>query len=71
MSPSAGDTRELERISKQLEDIRRLMVLQLLAAGVQSTHVAKALGIDASGISRMLPVREIQSAAKRGKGSDG
>jgi IS30 family transposase len=69
---SGGDNRELARISEQLEELKRLMIVQLLASGVQSAHVAKALGIHPSGISRMLPVREIQKvAAKRGAESDG
>lgn len=38
---------------------------------MQSAHIAKALGIHASAISRMLPVREIQKvAAKRNKSAE-
>jgi IS30 family transposase len=72
MTPSGGDNRELARIGEQLEELKRLMIVQLLASGVQSAHVAKALGIHPSGISRMVPVREIQKvAAKRGAEPDG
>lgn len=68
-----GDGQELARISVQLEELKRLMVAQLLASGVQSAHIAKTLGIHPSGLSRMLPVRDIQKvAAKRGaESSDG
>lgn len=37
--------------------------MQLLVSGAQSGHIAKALGIDPSGISRMMPVRDIQKHA--------
>jgi IS30 family transposase len=69
---SGGDNRDLARITKQLEELKRLMIVQLLASGVQNAHVAKALGIHPSGISRMVPVREIQKVApRRGGESDG
>lgn len=65
------DNRVLARISEQLEELKRLMIVQLLASGVQSAHIAKALGVHQSAISRMLPVREIQKgAAKRNKSAD-
>ena len=62
---------ELERISERLDELKRLMIVQLLASGVQSAHIAKALDIHPSGISRMVPAREIQKAAKRGGDADG
>ena len=72
MTSSGTDNRELARLSEQLDELKRLMIVQLLASGVQSAHVAKALGIHPSGISRMVPVREVQKAAsKRGGESDG
>jgi IS30 family transposase len=67
VTPSAAENRELARISEQLEELKRLMIVQLLASGVQRAHIAKALGIHASGISRIAPAREIQQvASKRG-----
>lgn len=71
MPPRAEDQGELARISEQLEELRRLMIVQLLASGVQSTHIAKALGIHPSGISRMVPVREIQKTRSAASKSDG
>lgn len=41
----------------QLEDLKRLAILQLLTSGVQGIHIAKALGVHSSAISRMLPAR--------------
>jgi hypothetical protein len=37
--------------------------MQLLIQGVQSSHIAKALGVGPSAISKMMPVRDIQKAA--------
>lgn len=54
---------DLARIAAQLEDIKRLTIMQLLVSGAQSGHIAKALGVDQSTISRMMPVREIQKRA--------
>jgi IS30 family transposase len=63
VTPSAAENRELTRISEQLEELKRLMIVQLLASGVRSAHIAKVLGIHASGISRIAPAREIQKVA--------
>jgi len=43
----------------QLEQIKRLLILQLVASGVQAKHIAKALGVDNSVVSRMVPVRAV------------
>lgn len=70
MASSTENGGELARVAKQLEDIKRLMILQLIASGVQSTHVAKALGIHPSVISRIVPVREIQAASRRSRSTE-
>jgi hypothetical protein len=64
--PNADD-RELARITKQLEDIKRLMIVQLIATGVQPAQIGKALGLDPSRISQLVPVRDIQTAVKRAR----
>jgi hypothetical protein len=62
----AEEKSELARIAAQLEDIKRLAIMQLLVSGAQGGHIAKTLRIDPATISRMMPVREIQKhAAKR------
>jgi hypothetical protein len=44
--------------------------MQLIVAGAQSGHIAQALGIDISAISKMMPVREIKQAmARQAQGS--
>ena len=62
--PTGADNGELARIAKQLEEIKRLMIVQLIASGVQSAHVADALGVHSSTISRIGPVREIQISSR-------
>jgi IS30 family transposase len=67
VTPPRSDKSELAKISEQLEEVKRLMIVQLLASGVQSAHIAKALDIHPSGISRIVPARDIQKvASKRG-----
>jgi hypothetical protein len=56
---------ELARIAAQLEDLKRLAILQLLVSGAQSGHIASALNIDPSTISRMMPVRDIKRLASK------
>jgi IS30 family transposase len=70
MASSAEHTGELARFAKQLEDIKRLMIMQLIASGVQSAQVAKTLGIHPSVISRIVPVREIQTASSRRRSTE-
>jgi IS30 family transposase len=57
----------LTRISAQLEELKRLTIMQLVVSGAQSSHIAKALGVDQSVISRMMPVREIKKVSGRTK----
>jgi hypothetical protein len=62
---------ELAQVSKQLDDLKRLMVVQLLASGVQSSHIAQALKVDPAVVSRMAPAREIQKVARKQGKADG
>ena len=65
MAEPSGTNPDLARIADQLDDLRRLTILQLVAFGVQSSHIAKTLGVHSSAISRMMPVREIQKAISK------
>jgi hypothetical protein len=66
-SPADRNAELLARISSQLEDLRRLGILQLIVLGAQGQHIAKALGVDQSVISRMMPVQKIKKASGRTK----
>jgi DNA-directed RNA polymerase specialized sigma24 family protein len=63
MGTQPGQSADLTRISAQLDDLRRLAIMQLVVLGAQSSHIAKVLGVDPSAISRLMPVREIQKVA--------
>lgn len=63
--PTDKSAELLTRISSQLEDLKRLAIMQLLVSGAQSGHVARTLRIDPATISKMMPVREIQKASGR------
>lgn len=40
---------------KELKDIKMLMILQLLNAGVRQKQIAAALGVSEATVSRLLP----------------
>lgn len=43
-----------------LEDIKKLLIMDLLTKGVQATGIANVLGVDKSTISRLVPARKIK-----------
>lgn len=47
----------------QLDQIRKLLILQLVSSGVQANHIALVLGVGKSAISEIVPARLI----KKGK----
>ncbi len=49
---------------KQLEDVKRLLVLLLLKLGSTSEEIALALQIDSSAVRRMLPASRVKKIAK-------
>ncbi len=51
-------------VLKELEDIKKLLMLALLRDGVSQGDLAKALGVSQPTISRMFPGK-IGAAAKR------
>ncbi|HTB21373.1 MAG TPA: hypothetical protein VK914_01560 [bacterium] len=44
-------------VQKELINIKILLVMQLLNAGVKQSEIATALRIDASNLSRLVPAR--------------
>ncbi len=51
---------DLGRAVDLLEDIKRLLILQLMASGVGATQIATALGVNKSTVSRLVPMRAVQ-----------
>jgi predicted transcriptional regulator len=52
-------------IAAELGAIKRLLVLQLITSGVQTTKIASALGVDQSSISRLVPARKVKPKSGR------
>jgi len=53
------------RIASLLEDVKRLLILDLVNKGVQSSHIAQVLGVDKAVITRIVPARRIRKPGKR------
>lgn len=49
-----------KKIVALLEDIKKLMILNLIASGVQSKSIAAVLGVDNATITRVVPARKIK-----------
>lgn len=52
-----------QKIVDALEDIKRLLILDLVAKGIQSKHIAEVLGVDNAVVTRIVSARKI----KKGK----
>lgn len=48
-----------EKELKELEAIKKLLVLQLLNAGIKAGSIASLLGIDRGDFSKMFPARKL------------
>ena len=58
---------DVTALVKEMRDVKMLLILQMLNAGVRQKQIATALGISEATMSRMLP--KGLSAAKSGKAS--
>jgi len=52
--------REKDPVLTKLEDIKRLLILQLIKSGATSEEIGQALGIDSSTVRKMLPIKKIK-----------
>jgi hypothetical protein len=50
---------------KELDAIKRLLILQLVTSGVQAGDIASALQVDRSVISRLFPTRKVKRPSTR------
>jgi len=53
---------------KELRDLKMLMILQLLNAGVRQKQIAAALGVSEATVSRLLP-KGLQAAKQKKEGA--
>jgi DNA-binding transcriptional regulator LsrR (DeoR family) len=56
--------------SKELRDIKMLMILQLLNDGVKQRQIALALGVSEATVSRLLPKGMAAAPKSKNKGLD-
>jgi DNA-binding transcriptional regulator LsrR (DeoR family) len=45
----------VDPLLQEMQEIKKLLILQLLAIGYQQKHLAAALGVSDATLSRMLP----------------
>lgn len=57
--------KQSDPLAKELDAIKRLLVLQLLMSGVQANAVAAALGVAKSAVSKLVPARKVKKKAKQ------
>ena len=61
-----NETPDAIRVLRELEDIKRLLVLSLLRSGASQAEVARALGVNQSSVSRMFPGSIGKATSARG-----
>ncbi len=52
-------------IADELEAIKRLLILQLVAQGVRVTDIASALGVHKSTVSRLVSTRRMKLPSEK------
>lgn len=52
-----------EREARDLQDVKRLLILLLLKLGSTSEEIGAALGVDGSAVRRLIPSRKIKKFA--------
>lgn len=69
MRPRKGHKQRPEDpVVKQLDEIRRLLMLQLVVSGVKAKDIATVLGVNKSVISGIVPARAISKLGTDGDG---
>lgn len=57
-------TRESDPTLRELSEIKKLLILDLMSRGVKPRQIAKILAIDPGRFSRLYPLREIIGKSK-------
>lgn len=64
MAKSRKRQKPSDPITRELDSIKRLLMLQLVNDGVSSSDIAKALGVANSAVSETIPVRSLSCVKK-------
>jgi hypothetical protein len=51
---------QIEQLTGQIEDLKRLVILLLAKLGSDSAEIAMALNIDSSGVRKMIQMRKVR-----------
>lgn len=54
----------VDPVAKELDSIKKLLILQLVTSGVQAQDIGKVLGLAKSDMSRLVPTRKIKKKRK-------
>jgi hypothetical protein len=55
----------IKALGQELDAIKRLLLLQLIASGVNASDIAKTLGIDNPAMSHLIPVRKLAVSKRK------
>ena len=58
---------ETDPAVRELSEIKKLLILDLLSREVKLSQIANILGVDPGNFSRMYPVRAIMGKSKKSK----
>ena len=58
---------ELDPSARELTEIKKLLILDLMSRGVKPAQIAKILDVDSGNFSRMYPMRKIMGTPKKTK----
>ena len=61
---------DVKKLVDEMESVKKLLMLQLLAMGYKQKHIASVLGISEAKLSRMLPKAISKDAAKVSASND-
>jgi hypothetical protein len=53
------NAQEADPVVRELDEIKKLLILDLFSRGVKPNQIAKILGVDKGNFSRAYPMREI------------
>lgn len=53
-----------DELLQEMQAVKKLLMLQVLASGYQQQHLAKLLGVSEATLSRMLPKGSTKKASK-------
>ena len=62
---------DAKALVKEMRDVKMLLILQMLNAGVRQRQIASALGVSEATMSRLLPKGLISKASKQNAGGEG